>query len=454
MKELVYPEYLYLTLLILPVVFVYARNAILRHLPLYILFAIQISRGLLDYSGYVSENTINQASELIVFSLFLSVVIRDRLKYSLIILLSVLVFTLISFLFNNSGFAEFLLFIRRIVIIPMLIIYFSAAKYNRHNIHLESFIIAIVLVQPLAALFKVMTYGVAEEFIGTMSVGEGSITTNFALIAISYSFIMFLKTKNYNYFLIILIFVIFSMAGNKRATLFYIPISGFFIFYYYSIYLSDKYFDKIRNIAASAAVIVVSLFLILTFTESINPDSQRGGDIDFASEYIYDYLTNPGRPGVEGYGRAVAPSAVGQYLMNSGSEKLLTGMGPGILIPSRFSSTSYTTDKDILIFEYGIGYGARMGFLWTIFQIGIIGMLLYVFFYYYHFQKLMKLFKQSEKMREYQYELLLALSFMVVFFLDFFTYSQVMFKMNSAAIIFAYVTGTRVSKSFRELHSQ
>ncbi|MDX9847991.1 MAG: hypothetical protein RBT74_13495 [Tenuifilaceae bacterium] len=420
-----------------------------RLLPVYLIFAFQFLRGVIEYANLLSFNIVNFISELLVlfllFRLFVNIKRIPKVLKPIIILYLVSFF---SYLLNDSSFLEYILFLRRISVIFFMIIYFKESYYGKENILLEQFLVLLVLYQPIVSVIKLLFYGVAEVFIGTMSIGEGSITTNFGLIAIAYSLIYYLKKLDNKYLFAGGAFLVFIISGGKRAPLLYIPLLAFFIIF---IYL--KKFKNV-NIISFNKLIMVSLFLlfsliaILFYDSTLNPDTSTGIDLEHAENYIIDYVTEEGKDDVIGYGRAVAPRAIYDRLYDSGASKVLTGLGPGILIPSSLKPSEFGTDKEIFINQYGIGYGGRIGFLYIIFQIGVLGCILFVWFFINQFKSLYSKLLYFNNNSKLMFEFLLGLSCLFIFFLDFFSYSQVMFKINAASFLFAYIIGTRNNSFF------
>ena len=72
-----------------------------------------------------------------------------------------------------------------------------------------------------------------EDYIGTMSLYQGSMTTLIAMIGSFFSFSKYLMNRNKKYLVWILLFIIFSQIGGKRAVLFFIPFGCVLIGSYY-----------------------------------------------------------------------------------------------------------------------------------------------------------------------------------------------------------------------------
>jgi hypothetical protein len=359
-----------------------------------------------------------------------------RYRWFNIPLIGLIIVIIISMVINDLELVNVVLFLKKTLPVILLFIYLvinaTKVRLSKYFIY---FVFWLIGLQLFAGFYKIITYGPAEEFIGIMSVGEGSLTTFFGLLLFSFFLINFMIKRNLVSILGMAMTILFIISGGKRAPIVYIPIISMLIVLLYQYHYIAK---KIRVLPVVFAVTIsaASLLVLLIFNESLNPQKKTFGDLDFAIEYIQNYNAYEGKKGIEGYGRATAPRAVFNTLTSKETSNFLFGMGPGVVIASSLKSDIYgTSDKEIFANVYGLGYGSRIGFLWIGFQIGLVGLILYIALYYIFFRKLVYSALKNLPKNLNAYALIMLKTIPIVFLLDFLTYSQVMLKLNGTTLI-------------------
>jgi len=167
---------------------------------------------------------------------------------------------------------------------------------------------------------------------------------------------------------------------------------------------------------------------------TLNPEHQYGGSIDFKylDEFIVKYQTLDQHTGVEGDGRADAPFVALDRVYTGGIINTLFGFGPGEIIKS-----SFTPYKKPLLEKYNIGYGGRIGLVWTLMQIGIIGVIVFLSFHLFLFKKMLNIYYQSTNIKFSVY-VLSTVGFCMIYIFDFFTYSTEMIQNTGMPITYYY----------------
>lgn len=257
-----------------------------------------------------------------------------------------------------------------------------------------------------------------------MSVLEGSLATIMPLLAISYLISIYLYENKLKYIIFILLFIAIGLISNKLGILFYLFILFLFLTFIYTKKISNS---RIINLSFIKYMLKVATYLIIIFVLFVslnpraNPEHKVGGsiDLDYLSNYVENYNTLKLKGSkVEGDGRADAPIIAFTKLSNGGMLNILLGYGPGDIIQSSFLSL-----KDPLLEKYNIGYGGRLGQVWIMMQLGIIGLISFSLFQIYLFVRIYSIYNSIQENKK-SLLILSIIGILIVFFLDFFTYSS------------------------------
>lgn len=425
----------YLIVFVLPVVFYFFINIHnIRLLPLFFIFVIPFLAGALELLGILTVSHYNIAVEMIILLLFIQCYAtkKDRsfhfLGYSYVF--GFIGISVLSYFVNDTSLLQLLLFFRK-YLLPILFFWLlmNVDLTERDYRYFNKLIIGLFLTQIPVAFGKYFIVGQAERYMGTMTIGGGSLTTSFALFGMITYLSFFLHQKKYTYLLAVAGFFLFSIIGNKRAILFYAPIIMVAVFYFANINLNlTKTFKKALP---AVPIMILFFYLSVTLIPSLNPEHQIGGSFDrnHVSNYVENYLF-PGRHirGSDYYGRGEAPFAVWDLMVNeSDAVNILLGFGAGDLLMSRFIETdpSLRRREDIIAYKFNIGYGGRTGLILLILQVGVLGAALLFLFYAYIFKIIFKVYKKSEIEHPLYF---MVLSLFILFFLDTLTYSITMLE--------------------------
>lgn len=371
---------------------------------------------------------------------------KFHLYSGLIIGLIGLLFTiLISFLINDYNYKYLILFIKELVF-PILF-FISLINIKLPKLYLKKLLIIIIvlaLIQIVATIIKLFSIGLMEKYIGTMSVGQGSLATIFPLMAISFIWSNFLYTNKKRFLLYILLFLIIGLASKKLGI---IPYTIIIIVMLSIIRYSLKDLFKFKIYKNIIIVVSISLIIIYSFgrlNPRISVGKIIGGNFDkiVMIDFFIKYMTRDKNvPGFEQTSRLAAISKVFNKIEAEGNSHIAFGMGPGHIVKSQFNRYEEPI-RDI----YNIGYGARTGFLWFFIQIGLIGV---IFFTIIHLKLFQILLKYNKNKFDYQSKVMIltSIGFSLVFLLDYFTYSSVIIIQPTAYITYYYIIYYGISTS-------
>jgi len=429
----------FLILIVLPIIVKYFLKFSGINFIIYLIISISAIQGSLQLLFNIDPNYIKWLLEFLIWSLVIFIVIRNKnLKFPhLAWFLSFLIITLFSFYYNQKIVTmQLLLFLRKYLLIFAIIFIFENIYIsNKAAKNFIKLILLIFISQVIVNIIRFPFTGQTEEYIGTLAVRGGSLTTIFSSVGISFVFAAYFITKQKKFIIVILGLFLFAIIGGKRAIIIFIPLVLFFIYYYYN----KKFFKSdlspfLKKITSLSIIIILLFYFGVRLNPTLNPENEIMGsfDINYISNYVDEYL-NPGKK-VQGalyYGRGEAPMAVYKLLSEKkGAANFLIGMGPGDIIMSRYSSSGklFNRVEDIIAFKYDIGYGARTGLLFTGLQIGILGVLFFFVFFIKIFNDVKKNFFSISSSNILLIIINLGLIGMfIVFFADFLFYSRIMY---------------------------
>lgn len=418
-----------------------------------ILFIIIFTKGLTEIYGISSTVTqlIIDGIIVILFSLsFLRMLKHRRVKGPALILNFLLIIVVfLSFLLSSVTEMQMILFIRNILIYYLFFYALFNSNLNAsEKDKLFKLLIFLAIIQVPAAFFKLMNIGTMEDYVGMMTIQIGSLGTIMPIMVISFLVAIFLEYKIFKIIFLILLFISIGLISIKMGILFYVIILFIILSYFFSYrHTGGRSFFSILFLKKISLVSVILLFIFVTFVSlnpRANPEGVVGGSVDL--EYLIAYIDNYQNLKIkasrtEGDGRFEAPIVAFNKLESEGVMNILFGFGPGDIIKSK-----YTLYDNPLLQKYNIGYGGRLGLVYIMMQIGLIGVILCVLFHYIIFQKLWKIYRKAKLSKSERTIVLGSLGFPVIYFLDFFTYSSTLLNESSVTISYYYVIYYVLSK--------
>ena len=411
----------------------------------YILFILAFFEGALELIGINKTYTQLLIDILIMSMFFISLIFmvnrKDIILLGSKITIVFLLFIIVSFLLTDLTSLYLILFLRKFYIYILFLYALLNIEFEEEDKEsLFKLLITLFLIQIPAAFIKLIVLGgTLENIVGTMSVAEGSLATIMPLFGISYVISLYLNDNRIKYILLILLFLSIGLISNKLGILFYIFILFIFLTILYAKKRTNSFFFNIsffKNMSKVVIYLLIIFVLFVSINPRSNPEHKVGGsiDIDYLIKFTENYnnLKLKGSK-VEGDGRGDAPFVAFKRLENGGLINILVGYGPGDIVTSSF--LPYT---DPLLEKYNIGYGGRLGVVWIMMQLGLIGMIIFVIFQISLFLKVYK--KYSEMTIEKDViKILSILGIIMIFFLDFFTYSSELLYSAGITIVYYFL---------------
>lgn len=406
------------------------------------IFILAFTKGALELIG-LNESFLQLAIEFLIVLLFLYsllTVIRNNIIIAPALIINTFLFItiLISYLLTDVNTMEMILFIRKFGIYYLF--FYALFNLNLSTIDKEKLfklILILFLIQIPAACIKLVVLGTQEKIVGTMSVMEGSLATLMPLMGISYLIANYLEFKKVKLIVLILLFIGIGLISNKMGILFYVIVLFVTLSYLYANKYSNTFINTIfiRKLFMISILSLVIFIAFVSLNPRANPEHKVGGSVDmnFLINFIidYQYLDLKGSR-VEGDGRFEAPGVALDRLKKGGLVNVLFGFGPGDIVQS-----SYSKYKNPLLQKYNIGYGGRIGLVWVLMQIGIIGTILFILFHIILYKKMMIVY-HKEKDERMQILILSTLGLSIIYLLDFFTYSSLMIQNSGLAITYFF----------------
>jgi len=396
-------------------------------LNFYLIVAILIlsfTKGALAVLGLSETITQLMIEGLIVLLFFRSILAIIHKKgeiqgTGLTIQLLLLSSIFISFLLTQVNTIQYVLFLRNFLIYYLFFYaLFNLPLTTQHRNGIKKLILVLFGLQILFALIKWITIGTEENYIGSISISEGSIATIMPLFAISYLLARYFVEEKMSYILWIILFIGVSLMSNKMGILFYV-----IFLYFYLAYIHANFSVTFLKKTLLGIFYLSLLFMaFVSLNPRANPEHRVGGSVDIA--YLFDYLekyqTLKSREaqGIQGDGRFDAPAIVVDRLAQKGTLTLLFGFGPGELIKS-----SFTPYENPLRDKYHIGYGGRLGSLWLLMQLGFVGLLLGMGFHLRLYQKVKHYYQHRIINQEHKILLITFMGLSAIYFIDMLSYS-------------------------------
>ena len=281
---------------------------------------------------------------------------------------------------------------------------------------INRFIVAMIILQIPAALYKYLTYGVREgTLIGTISTQAGALSTIFPLFVICYliSFYYCYK-KNPIYLLLIPGFIFFAWGGGKRAFFVFLPALLFIAYLMYNTVVRQYRVNIIKMVPTLSffiLIIGVTLYIGGRYFPVFNPEGQQWGSFDLY--YMVNQAMETQQTQREGatVGRISTFKAAVHHIIDRGDiQRKLLGDGPDRLIKSEDQRASY-----------GIRYGIS-GATFHLISAGLAGAFAAISLFLVLAVKAFKLITRSDD------SFFIAIAFgttlsIIVFFFDYLFYS-------------------------------
>lgn len=340
---------------------------------------------------------------------------------------------IVSAIVNKSDFIKSFSYLFYLVPAFTLYIYLIKMNLNENSIiKLNNFIFYIFGFQILFSIYKLLFLGTSEAIAGTIHFSAGSYNTILPLVAISMliSFYSFYK-NNYIYLFFVLGFLFMSWVGEKRGIYFYLFVLLFI--HYISLNKFQIFsFKSFKRLLFFLPFIFLIIFFGVKYSPTLNPEQIMGGSFDL--NYIYDYAFNYSTQ-VDSYGYSGGRFSGIKTIFNSVSSgdyvPLFIGSGPDQIIGINDDSIEIL-ERYMLQQDIGIN-----GWSTALISIGFIGVLITILFYFHILRTAYFTFKFEKDIywKSLSYGLYLM---MIVFFLDFFTYTRSFYHHIGLNIVVLY----------------
>ena len=384
---------------------------------------------------------------MMILSLFIYILfIKEKSfpGYGYILLLAVI--CIVSMRYNGTSYIELFLFSLRFLF-PILF-FWSIYNCKTNTIYFYRYLIILTAIQIPVIIVKFFILGVTESgAIGTLSINSGSLSAIFPLVVIPFLLAAFFISNKRKYLIFILLYIIFGLIGGKRALIAYLPLILLITLFFYSKQLNTQFSGRLIKLGAMLAVFaVIGFYLAVRVIPALNPEEKVWGsfNIDHVIDHSLEYNTATYELG---FSRFDAPEVALIFLNQIEPLNLYLGLGPGDIIQSSLRPDvikDVQSDRELLLYKYGLGYGLSIGLLWTGLQIGILGVLIYCAFIFSIGRRVYKKLKYS-KDPLFSVVIIGFLGMVGVFFIDYFTYSST-FVTESSVIIPFYLIAASILK--------
>jgi len=313
--------------------------------------------------------------ELLSLLLFVKALINRILKSSRIrlfgikIVIAFLTVSIVSLLINGLNIISWLLFLRLLFRYYLLFLAIINLDLDKDNMKfLNTILIFVFIAQLPMSLIKLFIYGQGEIPVGLSAHAEPSIIP---IIAIGFllSFYFFYQKKPI-YIVGIIAFIGFSIIGEKRAFILFLPVALIYFFWVAKGYLKIS----LKLVVLSILAFTFVSYFTIRMNPSLNPQDKFWGEFDlqFFAKYILNYTTHISETGLS-TGRVSTMINVFNNLSERGFVGLAFGYGPGCILKSMFASVD---SRENISSKFGVRYGIN-GLNWLGIQTGYVGAALY-----------------------------------------------------------------------------
>ena len=412
----------------------------LNNYTVYLMLIILFNTGLLEILG-IPPSYLRLFIELLIFILVINIFFKKLTWFFPSLLCALLlIYLLVSFLVTDSNIIPFVLFFRRLFF-PLLFLLSLKNMKKIEEATINKLLNILFVEQIIASIIKLFSIGQTEAYIGTISVFSGELATIFPLMAITFYFTKYLYYENYKYLIICPFFLIIPYSSLKLGIIVYLPIVLIFnyLLIFFSKGKSKKYFVKfVKQAAMYCSIAAISFYFLVRLNPRANIEHKVWGSFDL--EYVIDstilYTTRDRY--VENEQKSGRFTAISLYLSDlkyKSIKNFLFGEGPGSLIKSGIVHS----DRDDFVADYG--YGSKVGIIWFIEQIGILGLAIYILIQL----SILRVLNNS-------YNTLYSFCGKIFFFiiiLDLFTYSSVSVISQFPLIIYFIIVCIAAQNSFQ-----
>jgi len=424
---------------------------ILRHdeFGFYLLFTVSFTPGLMELCN-IQAAIPKGIGYLIALLLFFKAVgqslsVRRRMRFfGLKTMICVLWLAVISAMYNGKSLLETAVFLQYIV--PAYLFFLSLLNLDFSPQKVSRFIMFWIAVQLPAILVKAVVLGVSEKGgIGTMSLGEGSVSVIFPMLVTCFLAAALFSTGDIRYVILIGCYVGFGLIGEKRAVMIFLPLTVFLTFVlWWKLNRLTAWLTRCVILGASAVVVIgfLSLYATIRVCPDLNPDHTVGGrfDMDYAADFATQYLS-------EDYKLNRLTVILNTHrLLSKRWIHYLIGFGPGDVTGSRF--TAVDDSENPIDDKYELGYGGRTGAIWFWIQTGILSSIVYLAFHFLIFAHVFRGFEWLKNQRDQ----ILALGFLasvLVFTIDYLSYSRCMIQVSCLVYTYYYFASVVIRCSWR-----
>ncbi len=409
---------------------------------IYIIFILSFSKGIFVLLGIPDAipQLIIEFLILILFIFSVQNIIKTKkiTAPGLNILIFLTICILFSFLFTKVSNLQFILFIRN----SFIYLFFFYSLFNlklteKQKKKVITLLMFLFLIQIPAAFIKLIVLGEPrEKIVGTVTVMEGSLSTIMPLFPIVYLISRYLENNKLKDLVLIVLFMGIGLISDRLGILFYVIILFICLSFLYAkprYYIPNFKFLKITVL--NSVYIVLFFIAFLSLNPRGNPEHIVGGsvDVNYLIDFTENYQTLDLQNGVQGDGRFDAPYVAFERLYEGGLKNIIFGFGPGEIIKS-----SLIEFDNPLLEIYNIGYGGRIGIVWIMMQIGILGLILFLMFHILLFKKIWHNYKNKKTSPSIRIFSLTTMGFSIIYFMDIFTYSSELILSPVVALTYYY----------------
>ena len=262
-----------------------------------------------------------------------------------------------------------------------------------------------------AGLIDFLINGIEEKYIGTVHESAGQLGLLIPMVATSFLFSAYLHTRGVRYLVGIMLFILFGVLGEKRATVFVVPtLLAILVAIYYvtprpgrrSLRFTWRLLRQMVSVAVATAVLGgMAFYLGARLLPSLNPDGAVGGRFDpaFVLDYAQRYNTRDFTSEFNGLDATNTGVQMGRVELLKRSFALMKNQDPFTVLfgyGGGFFSSSYLVGANPeIFFERFEMRGTFPSIAVILLESGFLGAALYLVFHAYFVVRLYQKYRNS-----------------------------------------------------------
>ena len=383
----------------------------------------------------IDESITRLIIDLVIILLFFT---GNKSSITIKFTMPILLISMISLILSETEPVLFLIFLRRLLLPILLFTYILNTRIkDSEKSKIYSLIIFLCTLQILVAIIKYIMVGIEEDYAGTFSEQNGSISTIFPLMVISFIVSKYLINRNFKYLVHVLAFSGIGYIGNKLAI--FPAVALLFLVLLLAFRKIKGIKVKIRQLLSLTFLSLLLVFLVFYSSSRLKSNEDIAGiDWDYSIDFITNYESRSfeSDDGITRSGRISSIPLIFEFMQSKTSTQYLFGLGPGDIVKTSLKKGQVNK----LQYDYDLGYGSRLGIWWVFIQLGLLGVIIFIRWQWQVYKLIISNLRRARNDRDLIFALF-GIGLFTVYLFDLFFYSATLITNNSMSTLYFIMLG-------------